>query len=402
MMVHVKFHDIGEGIAEGEILKFFVQVGDQVKNDQPLVEVQTDKMTTELPSPAKGIVKEIKVREGENVVVGTTLLVIEPEEQKQIEKVQKNVKKKTTSSFHEQNNFVSRTTRKIVKAAPYTRRIARELGINIEEVKGTGPSGRVMEEDLYRHKNGDLCKEFKLKDVDDVQIKETIEETIPFRGRRKQIAAKMVKSVQTIPHVTHFDEIDVTNLLQLTKELKETGTHLSIAAFFIKVVQLSLQQSPIFNAVLDEKEELIRLNKQYHIGIAVDTKEGLVVPVIRDVEKKSIKQIHTEMKQLIERAKNNQLTVSEIRGGTFTVNNVGPLGSIAATPIINEPEVALITFHQAKKRPAVINDGIAIRSIMNMSLSFDHRVIDGASAIAFTNQIGEWIEQPEKMLIELT
>lgn len=395
-MIHVKFHDIGEGIAEGEVLKYLVKEGDRVKNDQPVVEVQTDKMTAELPSPAQGIVKEIKIREGENVSVGTTLLVIEPDEQTDQAQFQHTQSMPQSRSF-DQNHFVSRSKRKMVKAAPYTRKVARELGVNIEEVEGTGRSGRITEEDVYRHKN-----ERSKQNSKQTTIRESVEEeTIPFKGRRKQIATKMVKSLYTIPHVTHFEEADVTNVLALTEELKEKGKHISMAAFFIKAVQLALKDFPIFNAVLDEEEGVIRLKKHYHIGIAVDTTEGLIVPVIDHTEAKSINQIHTEMKKLIQKAQKNDLNSSDIKGSTFTVSNVGPIGSIAATPIINYPEVGLLAFHQAKKRPAVFNDEIAIRSLMNMSMSFDHRVTDGATAIAFTNRIVQLIGEPGKMLIEL-
>ncbi|MGE8205050.1 dihydrolipoamide acetyltransferase family protein [Heyndrickxia sp. NPDC080065] len=386
-MVEVKLHDIGEGMTEGEILTYLVKVGDQVRSDQPLVEVQTDKMTAELPSPAAGTVKEILVNEGTNVSVGTTLLIIETEQSNPIEKV----------VIPTVNRNKVEHSKRITLASPFTRKIARELGIDIEKIKGTGPAGRIMDEDVYNFIN-------KLEEPVEIvrhDKTEAVIEEIPFNGRRKQIASLMSKSLYTIPHVTHFEEVDMTNLLECKKQLKKDGVNLSVAAFFIKAIQLSLAKFPIYNSVLDEEQGIIKLKKEYNIGVAVDTAEGLIVPVIRNVESKTLKTIHEEMKGLIEKAQNNSLTKEDISNGTFTISNVGPLGGIGATPIINYPQTALIAFHKTKKKPVVINDEIVIRSMMNLSMSFDHRVADGATAVGFTNQFVHLLEHPTRMLLEL-
>lgn len=390
MLVEVKLHDIGEGMTEGEVLTYFVKKGDRVKSDQPLVEVQTDKMTAELPSPISGIVRDILIEEGTNVTVGTTLLIIDTEEIH-------------SDSSHRPEKPLPK---KRIIAAPHTRRIARELGVDIEQVVGSGPIGRVTDEDIYKFVSKaenpapplveeieEAPKQMKISPINPVEI--------PFKGRRKQIAAKMTKSLYTIPHVTHFEEVDVTNLLSLKNELKDDGTNISVAAFFIKAIYLALKDYPIFNSILDEEKEIIQLKKEYNIGVAVDTKEGLIVPVIHHVEQKSLKTIHQEMKEYIQKAQDNKLTREDITGGTFTISNVGPLGGIGATPIINYPESALVAFHKTKKRPAVINDEIVVRSIMNISMSFDHRVADGATAVAFTNRLVSLLENPSKMLLEL-
>ncbi|MBM7715126.1 pyruvate dehydrogenase E2 component (dihydrolipoamide acetyltransferase) [Bacillus thermophilus] len=400
-MVDVKFHDIGEGITEGEVIQYLVKIGEKVEADQPLVEVQTDKMTAELPSPAQGTITDIKVPEGEQITVGTTLLVIDPgqsatvDTRKEEEQAKKSVQIQVTKPAN----------KKLVLAAPYTRKIARDLGVNIEEVTGTGPAGRITDEDVYRFTNESAAGKRQVSQESasaSARRLETEEENIvPFKGRRKIIAEKMAKSLFTIPHVTHFEEADVTNVLNLTQQLKEEGDHVSVAAFFIKAVQIALQDFPVFNAVLDEENEVIKMKNHCHMGIAVDTEEGLIVPVIRHTERKSIKQIHDEMKQLIQKAQENRLNPKEMSGSTFTISNVGPLGSIAATPIINYPETGLMAFHKAKKRPAVVNDEITIRSMMNISMSFDHRVADGAMAVAFTNRFVRLIENPAKMLLEL-
>lgn len=396
-MIEVKLHDIGEGMTEGEILTYFVKVGDQVLPDQPLVEVQTDKMTAELPSPTAGIVKEILVTEGTNVEVGTTLLIIESSGtkalQQKVENTPINRNSMTIKKVDRDNG-----PKRLILAAPYTRKIARELGIDIEKINGTGPAGRVTDEDVYRYVNQPEPVE---ENKNDIQPTIAEVEEIPFNGRRKQIASLMSKSLYTIPHVTHFEEVDMTNLLDSKKQLNEAGVNISVAAFFIKAIQLSLAKYPIFNSVLDEEKGVIKLKKEYNIGIAVDAKEGLIVPVIRHVEQKTLSVIHAEMKDYIEKAQNNTLTKHDISDGTFTISNVGPLGGIGATPIINYPQTSLIAFHKTKKKPVVVNDEIVIRSIMNLSMSFDHRVADGATAVGFTNYFVQLLEQPTRMLLEL-
>ncbi|WP_342541465.1 dihydrolipoamide acetyltransferase family protein [Heyndrickxia sp. FSL K6-6286] len=395
--MEVKLHDIGEGMTEGEILTYFVKVGDQVLPDQPLVEVQTDKMTAELPSPTAGIVKEILVTEGTNVEVGTTLLIIESSGtkalQQKVENTPINRNSMTIKKVDRDNG-----PKRLILAAPYTRKIARELGIDIEKINGTGPAGRVTDEDVYRYVNQPEPVE---ENKNDIQPTIAEVEEIPFNGRRKQIASLMSKSLYTIPHVTHFEEVDMTNLLDSKKQLNEAGVNISVAAFFIKAIQLSLAKYPIFNSVLDEEKGVIKLKKEYNIGIAVDAKEGLIVPVIRHVEQKTLSVIHAEMKDYIEKAQNNTLTKHDISDGTFTISNVGPLGGIGATPIINYPQTSLIAFHKTKKKPVVVNDEIVIRSIMNLSMSFDHRVADGATAVGFTNYFVQLLEQPTRMLLEL-
>jgi 2-oxoisovalerate dehydrogenase E2 component (dihydrolipoyl transacylase) len=421
-MVEVKLHDIGEGMTEGEIVHYLVQVGDTVKVDQPLVEVSTDKMTAELPSPSAGIVKEILIETGTTISVGTTVLTIEAEgapaksvdnkpttEQAEQKSVKATEVEPTTTTV---TSTKKRTTR--VLAAPYTRNIARKNGVDIEEINGTGPAGRVTDEDVYRfiehgseqekqvqpsseeeHTSKQLLSEVVAREKQDPEI-------IPFRGRRKQIAKKMTQSLFTIPHVTHFEEIDMTELLQYRKELKGLEVNISVSAFFLKALALALKDFPVFNAKLDEENECIKLEKVYNLGIATDSEEGLIVPVVHNVDKKSLKQLHAEVKELTKKAQENKLTMENLTGGTFTISNVGPLGSIGATPIINHPETGLIAFHKTKKMPVVNEkDEIVIRSMMNLSMSFDHRVADGATAVAFTNRFKQLIENPKLLMLEL-
>ena len=410
-MVEVKLHDIGEGMTEGEILHYFVKVGDAVKTDQPLVEVQTDKMVAELPSPASGVVKDIVIDKGNTVSVGTTLLVLEEAGGKETA-----VSAEPILEYIAQPN--KKTERLFIKAAPYTRKIAREVGVDIQKIKGTGKNGRITVEDVYNFAKGNRQEEEVKEEKREVtslpaapEAKETVNdergsrpnaETIPFRGRRKQIAKNMVKSLYTIPHVTHFEEVDMTELLAYRKKIDAMGRSVSVTAFLIKAITQALKQYPVFNAKLDEEQEVIILEKEYHIGIAADTEDGLVVPVIHHADRLSVQEIHRKQKELTLKAKEGTLTGADMRGGTFTISNVGPLGSMGATPIINYPQTGLIAFHKTKKMPVVMeNDEIAIRSMMNISMSFDHRVADGATAVAFTNAFKQYIENPTLWLIDM-
>jgi 2-oxoisovalerate dehydrogenase E2 component (dihydrolipoyl transacylase) len=420
-LVEVKLHDIGEGMTEGEIIHYFVKVGDSVKVDQPLVEVQTDKMVAELPSPASGKVKEIVVEHGNTVSVGTTLLVLETEGEKAVETAPKKVE--AIQSQPQQTAVPEQKgEKKFIIAAPYTRKIAREFRVDINDITGTGTFGRITVEDIYNFvKKRDEIQspteikatsvevtEAKTEPKQEIQkqevrnINETNPEVIPFRGRRKQIAKKMTHSLYTIPHVTHFEEADLTELLAYRNDLKEMNINVSAVAFFIKAIAVALKQFPVFNAKLDEENEVIRLEKEYNIGIATDTENGLIVPIIHHADQLSVRQIHDKLKELTKKAQEDKLTSADLKGGTFTISNVGPLGSIGATPIINHPETGLIAFHKTKKMPVVMeNDEIAIRSIMTMSMAFDHRVADGATAVAFTNRFKQLIENPKLWPIEL-
>ena len=428
-MVEIKLHDIGEGMTEGEVLHLFVKEGDRVRSDQSLVEIQTDKITAELPSPLSGFIKKILIKEGDLVQVGETLLIVEGESSGTpfFEGTASHtpVQEKADSRVEEKN--VLRDTKandprgpKRILAAPHTRKLARRHGVNLENIEGSGRLGRITTEDVEHAMSVEweevqsITANKRLSeaqpaqrptDFEPAQLKYAFKE-IPFRGRRKVIAEKMAHSLFTIPHVTHFDEADVTPLLNLKERLKlkdpdgSKGYNVSIVAFFIKAIAIALKDFPVFNAKLDEERKVIRLETTINMGLATDTEDGLIVPILKSVERKSVSDIHIEMKQLIAKAKQNELKREEVLGGTFTISNVGPLGSTGATPIINYPEVGLMAFHKTKKRPVVDEeDNIVIRSIMNLSMSFDHRVADGAQAVAFTNKVIELIENPEIMFL---
>ena len=285
-MLEVKLHDIGEGMTEGEVIHYFVKVGDTVSTDQPLVEVQTDKMIAELTSPCSGIVKQIIIEPGETVQVGTSLIYIEAAdavrtEQKTPLEMTKAVKKPQFQSNEQAKNPLHNTFSRVL-AAPYTRKIARENSINLEDVQATDPSGRVTEDDVYRFLKGQQTEKESEKVLPKVNFTKETPDEIPFKGIRKKIAEKMTKSLFTIPHVTHFDEVNMTNLFKMREELKTSGVSIGVAAFLIKALVISLKDFPILNAELDEENSRILLKKNYHIGLATNTESGLIVPVLHD------------------------------------------------------------------------------------------------------------------------
>lgn len=400
-MIEVKLHDVGEGMTEGEIANYLVQVGDRVTIDQPVVEVSTDKMVAELPAPVSGVVTDLLIPVGQTVGVGTVLLLIEATEAQPAVTVERTVERSEQSQQQPTMTALLAERPKRVLATPYTRKIARDLGIDLELVPAVDPSGRVTEEDVRRFVESGTTPETNQRPVA-VETPSAPVDTIPFRGIRKQIAKKMTQSLFTIPHVTHFEEVDMTRLLALREELKAAGKPISVNAFFIKALIVALQDFPVFNAKLDEANEQILLERQYHIGVATETTDGLIVPVVRDADKLTMQQLHQQVADLSTRAKTGDLRAADLKASTFTMSNVGPLGSTGATPIINYPETALIAFHKTKKRVCVDDqDQIVIRSMMNLSMSFDHRVADGATAVAFTNRFAGLIEHPTTLLMEL-
>ncbi len=397
-MIEVKLHDVGEGMTEGEIAHYLVQVGDHVTTDQPVVEVATDKMVAELPAPVSGIVKEIIIPVGQTVQVGTTLLHIEASNASEVSRVSEPAPVAVAAPP------AQASPSKRVLATPYTRKIARDHGIDIESVTASDPSGRVSEDDVLRFVNAAVAPQETVPSVveEEVTQQQTPPETIPFRGIRKQIAKKMTQSLYTIPHVTHFEEVDMTRLLALRAEWKTAGRNININAFFIKALIVALKDYPVFHAKLDEANECIRLEQDFHFGMATETPDGLMVPVIRHADRLSLTELHDQLISLQQRAQNGALRAADLKPSTFTMSNVGPLGSTGATPIINYPETALIAFHKTKKRACVDEDDqIVVRSMMNLSMSFDHRVADGATAVAFTNRFVSLIERPTTLLLEL-
>ncbi|GAJ39345.1 dihydrolipoamide acetyltransferase family protein [Saccharococcus caldoxylosilyticus] len=400
MRYEFKLPDIGEGLHEAEIIRWLIQEGDEVAADQPIAEIQTDKAMVEITTPVAGKVVALAGPEGATVKVGEALIVVEQE---------------TGSAGQQEADSVEPAPlqrKKRVIAAPSVRKRAREMGVPIEEVEGSGEGGRVTLADLERYvKERESAAAAAAPSLEtakpsaggnDGAVKE---ERLPIRGLRKKIAEKMVKSAYTAPHVTGMDEVDVTKLVEirtvLAKQLESESIKLTYLPFVIKAVTRALQEHPIFNAMVDEETNEIVLKKEYHIGIATATKEGLVVPVIKHADQKSIRELAMEIADLSEKAHRHTLRIDELQGSTFTITSTGAGGGWFATPIINYPEVAILGVHAIKRRPAVVGDEIVIRNMMGLSLTFDHRVIDGEPAGRFMRTVARILEHPEQLLLDV-
>ncbi len=411
LVFEFRLPDIGEGVAEGEVVKWFVREGDEIKENQPLVEIMTDKVNVEIPSPKRGTVLRLMAREGEVVKVGRVLIVI-GEKGEQVpspgstiaQAASIPVKATTQETSVTMALQKARNLEKPVEilATPATRKLARDLGVNLALIRGTGPGGRITDQDVM---------EFKESEARPIAVPlrpagpRGEEERIPMRGIRRKVAERMVKSKDTAVHVTHVDEVDMTELVRLREKAKQSaekrGAKLTFLPFIIKALISALKQYPYLNATLDDEKEEIVLKKYYNIGIATNIEQGLVVPVVKDADHKSITQLAEEISGLTERARTGQLTLDEVQGSTFTITNVGGIGGIFATPIINYPEVAILGVHKITKRPVVKDDQIVIRDITYLSVSFDHRVLDGAMAAEFLNMMKQYLEDPKLLLLEM-
>jgi len=426
--------DVGEGIAEAEIVEYLVNVGDTVKADQNVVRVETDKAVVVLPSPFSGVVAEIPHKPGDTVRVGDPLLVVEteaaakPAAPRREEKEPPPEKKERPPEEERARPLPALKPLKPeekpaeappaaaarVLATPHTRRLARELGIDIGTVTGSGRGGRVTDEDVHEAATKKAPPAPKAPTAAAIVPPATAgfdfekygpTTRVPLKGVRKRTAEVMARSWSTIPHVTHFDEADVTDLLQVVEReralAEERKVKLTVLSFLTKAAADALRRFPQFNASLDETTGELVYKEYFNVGFATDTEAGLMVPVIRGVDKKSILQIAGELQDLSRRARDRTIELDEMRGGTFTISNVGALGGRWATPIIVHPEVAILCSLRARKQPVVRNDEIVIRTIMPLTISFDHRVLDGADAARFMSYIVALLEDPMRMLVEV-
>jgi len=389
-----KLPDIGEGVAEGEILKWLVKEGEQVKEDQSLVEVMTDKVNVQIPSPKNGTVSKTLVKEGEVVKVGRVILVIEVADEvpPAPAPVQNRPQAVAPSGLQ---TIQAQIPADRVLATPATRRLARELGVDITKVRGTGPNGRVTDEDLRGSSGASTAP----------SAGSVNEERVPLRGIRKITAEHMARSFHTVAQVTHIDEADVSELVLLREAFKgsaeKRGVKLTFLPLIIKAVVPALKEFPYVNASLDETSGEVVLKKEYNLGIATDTQNGLLVPVIKDADRKDIFELSAEIEKLAAKAKSGELGLDEVRGSTFTITNLGSVGGLFATPIVNYPEAAILGVHTIKKRAVVREGRVEARDMMYLSFSFDHRIMDGASAARFVNRVIETIEDPKKLLSEI-
>ncbi len=401
MIFELKFADIGEGVQEGEVMEWHVSEGDKVEEEQTVVEVHTEKVNVEITTPVNGTVVSLEKEEGDIVQVNEILMKIETEEAPE-EEEEPTKEEEDDSLFKPSAPFKMRDDRnksKKVLAAPAVRRRAREAGIDLQLVEGTGPAGRVKQEDLERYKKQ------KRRPRQEVEKRE---EVISLRGTRRSIAKSLRKSKDRAAHFTYFDEVDMSAMDELRKAAKsmaeEKGVSLTYLPLIIKCLIPTLKEFPMLNASLDDEEEQIIIKHYYNIGIAVDTEEGLMVPVIKNADTKTVWDLAEEVEDLATRARLGKLTLEDVQGGTFTITSVGNIGGAMATPIINWPEVAILGVMRKKLRPVVVKENekpeIAIRPTMFLSISIDHRVVDGAKVARFTNLLMKYMENPGLVLLE--
>lgn len=423
--------DIGEGVVEGEIVAWRFREGDVVEEDDPLLEVMTDKATVTIPSPRSGTIKKLAFREGDIAPVGELLVVITTGEVKSENEhparrsetqspVPQPVPVATPGSPRMAESIeraaattapgpVAKTPSGRVLATPSTRHLARELQVDIQKVVGTGKVGRVTKEDVRAHANMASSPRPAAQPrhvVPDTALPISAEDRrIPIRGLRKRIFDKMAHSKHTAAHFTYVDEVDMTRLVELRERLAThpalNGLKLTYMPLFMKAVAVALRKFPDVNSTVDDQDGTYTVHKSVHLSIAVATDAGLTVPVVHHVDQKSIPELAAELADKAERARVGKLTREDLQGGTFTITSLGHLGGMFATPILNYPEVAILGIHKIEERPVVIDKQIVIRQRMYLSSSFDHRVIDGHVGAALVQRVKELLETPDSMLLEL-
>lgn len=399
-----KLPDIGEGISEGEIVKWDVKPGDRIEKEKDMVEVMTDKVTVKIPSPVSGIVKELKFKEGQMAKVGDVIIEIETSESvpEKETKEQTITQKEEPSKVMEQN--IHETTQTRVLASPAVRRIARENDIDLALVPASGENGRVTLDDLWKFVDNqskalETQKEVPV-DVEKPKVEAPVlvgeEEILEMHGLRRLIFDKMTKSKQTIPHYTVVELADVTKISGMIEDYRAAGIKVTYTAFFVKAAAIALKEFPYINAIYNEGKKNYTLKKYYNIGVAVDTPDGLTVPVLKNVDRKSINKISGEVRDLAEKARNNTLSLQDVQDATFTVTNVGTIGGLMSTPIINYPEVAILGVHKVSEETV----GGEKRYSTYISLSCDHRLIDGAMGTRFLVRVKNILENPVMLFVE--
>jgi pyruvate dehydrogenase E2 component (dihydrolipoamide acetyltransferase) len=431
--------DIGEGIHEGEIVKWFVKPGDKVDEDDVLCEVQNDKAVVEIPSPVAGTVEDVLVEEGTVAIVGDILIKFDApgyedlkfkgdhgEEEEKVEEKQETTVPSTTSSSPAQTTSVTDATsvaevdpnRRVI-AMPSVRKYAREKGIDIRLISGSGNHGRVQKEDIDAYSNGGnttVSNQTEAPKVTEEKVTNTptAQVVIPegefpetrekMSGIRKAIAKAMVNSKHTAPHVTLMDEVDVTKLVAHRKKFKEIaaekGIKLTFLPYVVKALVSALREFPTLNTSIDDEAGEIVQKHYFNIGIAADTEKGLLVPVVKNADRKSVFSISNEINELATKAREGRLAPNEMKGASCTITNIGSAGGQWFTPVINHPEVAILGIGRIAEKPVVKNGEIIAAPVLALSLSFDHRIIDGATAQHALNQIKRLLNDPELLLME--
>ena len=427
-MRHIfKFPDIGEGITEGRIVKWYVKKGQNINSGDPVVNMETDKVVTDIPSPKDGTIISLFGHEGDVINVDDPLIELEIEgvegdeaqdiaKEEPVKAHEEPVDEKgfgvvgtidvagdsallpsTNEGIVERKETTTEKPKKVL-STPVARALARDLGIDINTVNGTGPTGRVMKDDIRKHKTTIQAPVH--------QIVEPAEERIVYEDLsqiRKTIAQNMVVSKQTAPHMTIIDEVEISKLIDIRKEykerFKEKGTSLSFLGFFMKATAKALSMHTALNSEFDSENNRIAHKKYYNIGIAVDTDDGLVVPIVKDVDKLSFLDLSLKIDDVIIRSRERKLTLDDFKDGTFTITNYGSIGGMYGVPVINFPQAAILGIGRMLKKPIVNKDSIEIGNILPLSMSVDHRIVDGGEAVRFLNLVMQYLNDPIALLL---
>ncbi len=428
-----KLPDIGEGVHEGEITKWLVKPGDNIAADQPMVEVMTDKATVEIPSPVAGTVENLFAKEGETVLVGKVIITIREagkaapapqgppaREPQSVSPLRANVEAVVgrVEGVKEERPCVPKADVELpinILATPATRKLARDLGVDLIGVSGSGLHGRVTKEDIQlayetrqaaaprsSHPTATTITVAGQKAQSVTPVSKGALQRVPLRGIRKKISEAMAYSKRTAAHFTYVEEVDMTEIVKLrmsvAEESRRRNVKLTYLPFIMKGLIPALVEFPYLNSSLDEGGQEIVLKGDYNFGIATDTEQGLMVPVIKQADRKSIWELAQEITLLSDKVRSGKAAIEDLRGGTFTLTNAGSIGGVFATPIINHPEVAILGVNAIRKRPVVKDDQIVIREMMYLSLSVDHRVVDGADAARFMNRLVFFLSEPTRLV----
>lgn len=420
-----KLPDIGEGIAEGEIVSWKVKPGQLVKEEDEFVEIMTDKATVLITVPWDGVIAELRAAEGDVVPVESVIAVIDTaaasaEAPTPVRETAPAATIPQVTPVAAASTAVTASPGKVL-AAPATRRHAREMGVDLREVNGTGPRGRVTVEDLTAHlgRTGTAARTTASPSTAPTPVTAAApasmppqktsprpgqrEERVPFHGLRRKISEAMTRSVNTAAHFTYVDDLNVTELVRLRREAKavyaEQGVNITYLPFIMKAVVEAMKAYPMMNSTLDEAGQEIIVKHYYNFGIATDTGNGLVVPVVKDVDQKSIVELAVDIQEQTTRTRDGAIAVNDLSGGTFTITSAGSIGGLFATPIINFPEVAILGVHAVKESPVVRDGDIVVGNVMYLSVSIDHRIVDGATGARWMNVIKRFLEHPTLLFL---
>jgi pyruvate dehydrogenase E2 component (dihydrolipoamide acetyltransferase) len=445
-----KLPDIGEGVMEGEIVAWHVEPGQSVREDDPMVEVMTDKATVTIGAPKTGTVNELRANVGDVVPVGSVIVTLDtngatrkhvappppeaapaaprpkapepqaprahaaPTDEGPSATAVGDIKETLPgTSFIERpagENHASAGAKPL--ATPATRKLARDLGVDLARVEGSGSGGRITKEDVegFASRRARSTVAAPIRVVSDAQrapspADGSLEDRKPFIGIRRRIAERMQTAKNTAAHFTFVEECDVGRLLEVRDRLRpvaqERGLKLTFLPFIVKAVVAALKKHPVLNIALDEAKNEIVYKRYYHIGIATATDQGLLVPVVRDADKRSIVEVGLEIERLSQQARDGKISPQDLSGSTFTITSLGRFGGLFATPILNLPEVGILGVHQIKERPVVKDGAIAIGNVMLLSLSFDHRLVDGHIGAAFAYEVIAYLEEPERLMLDM-